>query len=124
MGGVGRLVFGLLGLGLVALTVVIWLTYLVKPARAMVQGSRATVTITRCEGSGLDRACFGRWSGGSGKVDGRPAPGSRVQAYVYDGKAYQTGRKDWYARVVLGLVGLGTAVVAQFLVRTALQGKK
>jgi hypothetical protein len=124
MGGAGRLVFGLLGLGLVVLTITIWLTYLVNPVRAMLQGSKATVTVTRCEGSGLDRTCFGRWSGGSGKVDGRPAPGSRVQAYVYHGKAYQTGAKDWYARLVLGLVGLGAGVVAQFLLRTAVRGPK
>jgi hypothetical protein len=123
MGGVGRLVFGLLGLGLVVLTISIWLPYLVKPVRAMAQGSKATVTVTRCEGSGLDRTCFGRWSGGSGKVDGRPAPGSRVQAYVYEGSAYQTGSKDWLTRLVLGLVGLGAGGVALYLLRTALGGK-
>src|SRR5262249_42285226 len=122
MGGAGRLVFGLLGLGLIVLTFTIWLTYLVKPMRAVLQGSRTTVTVTRCEGSGLDRTCFGRWSGGSGTLDGRPAPGSRVQAYVRNGRAYQTSRKDWSARLVLGLVGLGSAVVAQFLLRTAVQG--
>jgi hypothetical protein len=124
MGGIGRLVFGLLGLGLVVLTVVIWLSYLVNPVRAMFQGSKATVTVTRCEGSGLDRTCFGRWSGGSGKVDGHPAPGSRVQAYVRHGKAYQTGPKEWYSRLVLGLVGLGAGVVALFLLRTSVGGKK
>ena len=123
MGAAGRLVFGLVGLGLVVLTVTLWLTYLVKPARAMLQGSKATVTVTRCEGSGLHRTCYGRWSGGSGKLDGRPAPGSRVQAYVYHGKAYQTTTKDWNTRLVLGLVGVGAAVVAQFLLRTAVGSK-
>jgi len=124
MGGAGRLIFGLLGLGLVVLAVTIWLTYLVNPVRARLQGSKATVTVTRCEGSGLGRTCYGRWSGGSGKVDGRPAPGSRVQAYVRHGKAYQTRGKDWNTRLVLGFAGLGAAVVAQFLLRTAVQGKQ
>jgi hypothetical protein len=124
VGGAGRIVFGVLGLGLATLTIAIWLHYLVNPARAILQGSKATVTVTRCEGSGLDRTCFGRWPGGSGKLDGHPAPGSRVQAYISDGKAYQTALKDWYSRLVLGLVGLAAAVVAQYLLRTALRGPK
>ena len=125
IGGAGRLIFGVLGLALVVLTFTIWLNYLVNPARAMLQGNRTTVTVTRCEGTGLNRTCFGRWAGGSGKLDGHPAPGSRVQAYVRDGKAYQTALKDWYSRVVLGLVGLAAGVVAQFLLRTAVRaGRK
>ena len=75
IGGLGRLVFGLIGLALAALTIAIWLNYLVSPARAMVQGEKATVTVTRCDGSGLDSTCYARWSGGSGKLDGHAPPG-------------------------------------------------
>src|SRR5438477_7713152 len=106
IGGLGRLVFGLIGLALAALTIAIWLNYLVSPARAMVQGEKATVTVTRCDGSGLDSTCYARWSGGSGKLDGHAPPGRRVAARVFDGKAYPTALKDWYPRLILGLVGL------------------
>ncbi len=121
IGSVGRLVFGVLGLGLAVLTLFIWLNYLVNPARAMIQGKKTTVTVTRCEGSGLDRTCFGSWSGGSGKLDGHPAVGSHVQAYVRQGKAYPAALRDWYPRLVLGLVGLAAAVLAQFMLRTAVK---
>src|SRR5947199_9261403 len=101
IGVVGRLVFAVAGLALALLTVVIWLNYLVSPARAMVQGEKATVTVTRCDGSGLDSTCYARWSGGSGKLDGHVQPGRKVAARVFDGKAYPTGLKDWYPRLIL-----------------------
>ncbi len=124
IGGVGRLVFGLIGLVLAVLTIAIWLNYLVYPARAMVQGDKATVTVTRCEGSGLDRTCFAQWPGGSGKLDGQGQPGHRVAARVFDGKAYPTALDDWYPRLILGLVGLASAVLAQFMLRSAVRGGK
>jgi hypothetical protein len=124
IGGFGRLVFGLIGLGLAVLTIAIWLNYLVSPARAMVEGKKTTVTVTRCDGSGLDSTCYAQWSGGSGKLDGHAQPGRRVVARVFDGKAYPTAVKDWYPRLVLGLVGLASAVLAQFMLRSAVRGRK
>ena len=124
IGGVGRLIFGLIGLGLAVLTIAIWLNYLVNPARAMAQGRKATVTVTRCDGSGLDSTCFAQWSGGSGKLDGRAQPGRRVAARIFEGKAYPTAMKDWYPRLILGLVGLAAAVLAQFMIRSALRTRK
>ena len=102
----------------------LWLNYLVLPARAMVQGEKTTVTVTRCDGSGLDRTCYGRWSGGSGKLDGRVQPGRKVAARVFDGRAYPSALKEWYPRLILGLVGLASGVVAQFMLRTAMGRKK
>lgn len=123
-GGIGRLVFLVLGLALGVLTLVIWLNYLVNPARALVQGEKRSVTITRCEGSGVDRTCFGTWSGGSGKVDGHENPGTHVSARVFGGKAYPMAIKDWYPRLILDIVGLGTGILAQWMLRSAFRGKK
>jgi hypothetical protein len=122
IGGIGRTVFLVLGLALGVLTLVIWLNYLVNPARALFQGQERTVTITRCEGSGLDRTCFATWSGGSGKLDGHDTPGKHVAARIFDGKAYPTAVKDWYPRLVLGIVGFGVGILAQWLIRTGLRG--
>jgi hypothetical protein len=124
IGVVGRLMFALFGLALAVLTIILWLNYLVSPARAMVQGHKATVTVTRCDGSGLDSTCYVRWTGGSGRLDGRAEPGRRVDARVFDGKAYATALKEWYPRLVLGLVGLAAAVLAQFLLRSAVRSRK
>jgi len=120
----GRVVFGVLGLGLTVLTFAIWLKYLVNPARAAMQGTKTTVTVTRCEGGGLDRTCFASWSGGSGRVDGHPPPGSRVQAYVRGGRAYQATLASWYPRLVLGLVGVGAGGLGQYLLLAALRSRK
>jgi hypothetical protein len=124
IGGIGRLVFGVIGLGLAVLAIVIWLTYLVNPARALAQGDKLTVTVTRCEGSSIDKTCYAQWFGGSGKLDGHADPGTKVVARVFDGKAYPTKLEDWYPRLILGLVGLAAAVLAQFLIRSALRMKK
>jgi hypothetical protein len=124
IGGIGRLVFGLVGLGLAGLTVAIWLNYLISPARAMAEGVKTNVTVTRCDGSGLDSTCYAQWSGGSGKLDGHAQPGRRVPARVFAGKAYPTALKEWYPRLILGLVGLACAVLAQFMIRTALRARK
>jgi hypothetical protein len=124
MGSAGRLVFVLLGVALGVLTLVIWLNYLVNPGRAMVQGEKRSVTVTRCEGSGLNRTCFGAWSGGSGKLDGHDTPGKHVSARVFHGKAYPTALKDWYPRLILGVVGLATGILAQWLLRTGIKRKK
>jgi hypothetical protein len=90
----------------------------------VLQGTKATVTVTRCDGSGLDSTCFAQWSGGSGELDGHATPGHRVAARVFQGKAYPTALKDWYPRLILGLVGLASGVLAQFLIRTALRSRK
>jgi hypothetical protein len=124
VGGIGRIIFLVLGLALGVLTLVIWLNYLVNPARALVQGDKRNVTITRCEGSGVDRTCFGAWSGGSGKVDGHEPPGAHLSARIFGGKAYPMAIKDWYPRLVLAIVGLGTGILAQWLLRTGLRSKK
>jgi len=51
-----------IGLVLGILTLVIWLNYLLNPARALFQGEKRIVTVTRCEGSGLNQSCSGTWS--------------------------------------------------------------
>lgn len=124
MGGAGRLVFVLFGLALGVLTLVLWLNYLINPARAAIQGEKRSVTITRCEGSGLDRTCFATWSGGSGKLDGHDTPGKHVSARIFNGKAYPMAPKDWYPRLILGIVGFGVGILAQWLLRAGIGGKK
>ncbi|HSV66485.1 MAG TPA: hypothetical protein VLJ59_11340 [Mycobacteriales bacterium] len=126
LGSGGRLVFLLLGIGLLAVTAVFWLNYLVKPGRAMLNGEKLTVTVTRCEGE-KRASCFAEWGGkvpGSGPLSGEGTPGQRVSAYVYERHAYGASRKDWTGRVVLGLVGLGFAVVARYLLGTAVATRR
>jgi hypothetical protein len=124
IGAAGRVVFLVIGLALGVLTLVIWLNYLVNPARALIQGEKKTVTITSCDGSGLSRSCVGSWPGGSGKVDGKESAGAHVPARVFSGKAYPMATKDWYPRLILGIVGLGTGILAQWLLRTGVRSKK
>jgi hypothetical protein len=126
MGGIGRLVFLLVGVALVALMVVFWFNYLVKPGRALVQGEKTTVTVTHCDTTGKRHTCYAAWRGrtpGSGVFAGGAKPGQQVTAYVYQGEAYGTAFHDWTGRAVIGLVGLGFGVVARYLLVTGLRGR-
>jgi hypothetical protein len=126
MGGIGRLVFLLVGVALLVLTALLWLNYLVKPGRALVQGQKTTVTVTHCDTTGKRHECYAAWHGrtpGGGVFTGEAKPGQQATAYVYRGEAYGTAFHDWTGRAVLGLVGLGFAVVARFLLVTGLRGR-
>lgn len=123
----GRLVFLALGVVLLALTAVFWFNFLVKPIRAVVQGERTMVSVTHCDTGGKLTTCYATWRGkapGSGELSGEGKPGQRIAAYVNQGVAYGTAFHDWTGRVVIGLVGLGFAVIARYLLGTAVRTRR
>ncbi|MBI3688755.1 MAG: hypothetical protein HY241_15720 [Actinobacteria bacterium] len=122
LGSGSRLLFGVIGLALFGIALLFWLTYLVKPVRALAQGEQTTVTVTRCGASKGVTTCYATWGGktpGHGELAGRADPGTRMLAHVYHGAAYPMRSRDWTERGVLVLVGLGFAVVARYLVGAA-----
>ena len=123
-GPAGRVFVVALGLLLVAVAGKLLIDWVVAPGRALVQGDKTTVTITRCAGAGDDQTCFASWSGkdpGSGQLVGTTArPGAKVDAFVREGHAYPTELSTWYPRVMVLVLGLGLAMIAIYLLTTAL----
>lgn len=125
LGAGGRFVFLLLGLALLGIALFFWLDYVVKPVRALAQGTQTQVTVTHCGATQGVTSCSARWGGptpGKGEFNGRAPVGSQVVARIYEGAAYPMRNEDWTQRGVLALVGLGFAVVAKYLLGAAFRG--